>query len=581
LFEAQAEQTPQTPAVVYGGDSITYGDLNNRADLLARHLRSSGVDRDVLVGLHVERSIEMVVAMLAIMKAGGAYVPLGDAVPADRLSYILDDAGIETVVTTSTMGRRLPAYAGRIVHVDDVRPSAAQEPARPTLTAENLAYVIYTSGTTGRPKGVAVPHRAAARIVRSGRYGDFGPGETFLQACSLSFDASVFEIWACLANGSRLVLLPDRRPTPEAIVDTVRLFGVTTLWLTPSLFNQMIDTGMLDDCPLRQLVIGGELLSTAHVTRAMRSLGARLANGYGPTEAGVFTCCHQFEVADLALVPPPVGRPLPRTSVWVLDEELRPVPDGQPGELCIGGEALARGYHRRPGLTAAAFLPNPFAGEAGARLYRSGDLARVLPSGLIQVLGRSDGQVKIRGHRVEVAEVEAVLAEQGDVAQAVVIGRDHGGERTLAAFVVPAPGAGPTVSALRERMARRLPEYMIPSEFFQLGEFPLTRHGKVDRSVLREGVGAPQLALGTGFARSTTELEATIAAVWSEVLEGRSIGIDDNYFDLGGTSLSISRVRERLARTLDLSLPSTALYEHPTVRELARAIAAGTVTDPL
>jgi amino acid adenylation domain-containing protein len=574
LFAARAGETPDVPAVVHGTRSVTYGQLASRSTDLARRLRDAGVGPDVLVGLYLDRSIEMLAAMVAVLTAGGAYVPLSTTDPAERVSYMIDDAGIGVVLTASSAAGRLPALPGPRLDVDGLtiagRAPVAAAPV--AVTPDHLAYLIYTSGTTGQPKGVAVPHRAAVRIVRSGIYADFGADETFLQACALSFDASVFEIWACLANGGRLVLLPDQRPSAEAIVDAVRAHGVSTLWLTPSLFNRAVDAGLLDGCPLRQVVVGGEVLSTAHLGRAMASTGARFSNGYGPTEAGVFACGHRFEAVDLALTPPPVGRPLPGTEVHVLDGDLRPVPDGERGELCIGGDALARGYHRRAALTAERFVPHPFASTPGARLYRTGDVARSLPGGLFQVLGRVDGQVKIRGHRVELAEVEAALLDQPGVAQAAVIDRDQNGERRLVAYLVPGAEARLTVTGLRAGLARRLPDFMIPSEFSTLEGFPLTRHGKADRAALRAGVAATALPLGTAFVSAATELEVLIGRVWAETLDVPSVGLDDNYFDLGGTSLLVGRVRGLLEGRLGLRLPSTVMYEYPTIRKLALAI---------
>lgn len=571
LFARQVSARADAVAAVQADRSITYGELSARASRLAACLRERRVGPDVVVGLHVERSIDMLVAMVGILSAGGAYLPLRVGDPPDRLRLILEDSGADVVVTSRTTDPGLAGFGGARVLVDAEPGGVPLRPVR-RATPENLAYVIYTSGTTGTPKGVAVPHRAAERIVRSGVYADFDPGQTFLHSCPLSFDASVFEIWACLANGGRLALLPDDRTSIDAIVETVRRFGVTTAWLTPTLFNALVDDDLLNGLGLRQVVIGGEVLSTPHLAKAMRSDGPRLSNGYGPTEAGVFTCCHRFEEADLAYSPPPVGRPLPGTEVRVLDAELAPVPDGEPGELYIGGDALANGYHNQPELTAAAFLPDPTQGP-GARLYRSGDIARVLPGGLIQVLGRTDGQVKVRGNRVELAEVESALLDAPDVRQAAAVDREQGGSRVLVAYVVPEPGPPPTVAGLRQRLATRLPDYMIPSEFFRIDRLPTTTHGKLDRAALRAGVRATALDLGNRFTAAENDLEALVAEIWSDVLGVPAVGIDDNYFDLGGTSMSIKSVQQQLQRVLGTRLPTTALYEYPTVRRLAEALA--------
>jgi amino acid adenylation domain-containing protein len=581
-FAGQARRRGNSVAVVQGERSLTYAELHERARALAARLRAEGVGPDVVVGLFAQRSVEMLIGMIGIMEAGGAYLPLRVDDPADRVSFILRDAGARVVVTTPVTDERIPDFDGVRVRADaagPVAPAGSGSPVAPAAESpvrageENLAYVIYTSGTTGTPKGVAVPHRAAARIVSTGIYGDFDEHQTFLQACPLSFDASVFEIWAALANGARLVLLPQQRSSADAVIDTVRRYGVTTCWLTPTLFNQLVDEGRLKDSGLRQVVVGGEVVSTPHLAQAMRSTDIRFANGYGPTEAGVFTCCHIFQESDLAYAPPPVGTPLPGTRIWILDEAMRPVPDGELGELYIGGPALAREYHRRPDLTERAFLPDPFGETADGRIYRSGDLARMLPGGLVQVVGRTDSQVKIRGNRVELTEVEAALLDEPSVAQAAVVDRGEGAGRVLAAYVIPAQSATPTVAELRSRLATRLPDYMIPTEFHRLERLPLTRHGKTDRAALRAETGAPRLELGTAYRPAAGELEALIAGIWAEVLGVQAVGMDDNYFDLGGTSLTIKQAQLRLQERTGARLPSTALYEYPTVRALAEAMA--------
>jgi amino acid adenylation domain-containing protein len=555
LFAARADRAPMAIAAVQDDRSITYGELRARSLRLAAALREHDVGPDTVVGLHVPRSIDMLVGILGILEAGGAYLPLWVGDPPDRLEHLLAHSGATALVTP---GDALPGFTKARIPVDAMATTTVDGPR---ATPDNLAYVLYTSGTTGVPKGVAVPHRAAERIVRSGVYGTFDAGETFLQACPLSFDASVFEIFACLAGGGRLVLLPGQRATANLIADTVRRHGVTTLWLTPTLFNHMVDAGQLDGLGVRQFVVGGEVLSSRHVSRAIASTGATVANGYGPTEAGVFVCCHRFAEADLRHSPPPVGRPLPATEVHILDERLRPAPEG---ELYLGGDALARGYHGRPDLTAAAFLPDP--AGSGARLYRSGDLARMLPGGLVQVLGRTDDQVKIRGNRVELGEVESALAALPGVRQAAAAVRGE----VLAAYVVPAGDAEPTVAWLRDRLAARLPDYMIPSEYHRLATLPVGRHGKLDRAAL--GAGATRLPLGIRYVAAVSELESTLAALWADLLDVPAVGMDDNYFDLGGTSMSVPVLARRIQQELGARLPATALYEHPTVRSLAKSI---------
>ncbi|MFJ6796912.1 amino acid adenylation domain-containing protein [Streptomyces sp. NPDC091268] len=580
MFAAHAAAAPQAPAVTQGERSLSYGELYGRVVRLAGHLRGRGVGPDVVVGLHVERSVEMIVGMLGILEAGGAYLPLRTDDPAERVAAVLTDSGAATVLTSAATHERLAGFGGARVRADAEYPPPAQSPspaegapAGPRPTGEDLAYVIYTSGTTGAPKGVAVPHRAAARIVRPGLYADFGPQETWLQTCPLSFDAHVLEVWGSLANGGHLVLHPDTRVSAESVMEAVRTHAVTALWLTPTVFNQVVDAGLFEGSGLRQVVVGGEVVSTPHLARAMRTTDIRFSNGYGPTEAGVFTCCRVFEAADLVHSPPPVGAPLPGTEVWVVDPEGKELPEGELGELYIGGDALARGYHGRPDLTEKAFVPHPFGGAPGERVYKSGDLARVLPGGLIQVIGRIDSQVKIRGNRVELTEVESALLEAPEVRQVAVVDRQQGAERVLAAYIVPADGAAPTVADLRGRLARRLPDYMIPSELFRLDRIPLTGNGKADRGALRAGADGVRLDLGVDFRPAGTDVESTLSAIWADVLKTPAVGVDDNYFDLGGTSVSIARAHQRIQQELGIRFPLVSMFEYPTVRLLADAIA--------
>ncbi|MFE4263620.1 non-ribosomal peptide synthetase [Streptomyces sp. NPDC056883] len=574
MFAAHAAATPGAPAITQADRTLSYAELHHRAIRLAAHLRDRGVGPDVVVGLHVERSVDMLVGMLGILEAGGAYLPLRTDDPAERVADILTDSGAATVLTSAATHERLAGFGRARVRVDAEYASPAQDaPVGPRPTAENLAYVIYTSGTTGAPKGVAVPHRAAARIVRTGVYADFGPRETFLQICPLSFDAHVLEVWGSLANGGHLVLHPDTRVSAESVMEAVRAHEVTALWLTPTVFNQIVDEGLFEGSGLRQVIVGGEVVSTPHLARAMRTTDIRFSNGYGPTEAGVFTCCRVFEEVDLVHAPPPVGAPLPGTEVWVVDAEGRELPEGELGELYIGGDALGRGYHGRPDLTEKAFVPHPFGGAPGERVYKSGDLARVLPGGLVQVIGRIDSQVKIRGNRVELTEVESALLDAPEVKQAAVVDRQQGAERVLAAYVVPADGAAPTVAELRGRLARRLPDYMIPSELFRLDRIPLTGNGKADRAALRDGVNGTRLELGVDFRPADTDVEGRLSAIWADVLKTRAVGVDDNYFDLGGTSISIKHAHQRIQQELGIRLSLVSMFEYPTVRLLADAIA--------
>ncbi|HZF10791.1 MAG TPA: amino acid adenylation domain-containing protein, partial [Thermoanaerobaculia bacterium] len=527
LFAAQARRTPDAVAVVEGASALSYGELDRRSDRLARRLAALGVGPEVRVGLCLDRGRERVLATLAILKAGGAYVPLDPADPAERLAFLLSDTGAPVVVTAERFRAVLPEGAATLLCLDlpaisPISPSAAPCGAPPPaggIGPDGLAYVMYTSGSTGRPKGVAVRHRGVVRLVHpapagtadTADYAALGPGEVFLQLAPFSFDASTLEIWGALLNGGRLVMPP---PGDLSLADLAALLarhGVTVLWLTAGLFHQMVELDLAGLAPVRQLLAGGDVLSVPHVRRVLAELpGTRLINGYGPTENTTFTCC--FPIADPDRLTPsvPLGYPIARTTVHLLGPDGEPVSPGEPGEIAIGGDGLARGYLDRPELTAERFVPSPFGGR-GERLYRTGDLGRLRPTGEFEFLGRIDGQVKVRGFRVEPGEIEAALVLHPRVRQAAVVVReDRPGDKRLVAWLVlePVDPAGgllralraasrpssestgsrtsqvaesPSAAELRAFLADRLPEPMIPAFFLPLPALPLTANGKVDR----------------------------------------------------------------------------------------------------
>ncbi|HEX6864290.1 MAG TPA: amino acid adenylation domain-containing protein, partial [Thermoanaerobaculia bacterium] len=437
LFEEQADLRPYAVAVEDGRRSLSYAELDARANKLARRLRELGAGPEVPVAFCLERSIEAVETVLAILKAGGAYVPLSPSFPAERLAWIMADSGARVLVTAP--GTPVPPIPHGIPAVDLRRDAAAIARRGGGRLAEDphpdgLAYVLYTSGSTGRPKGVAVTHRNVVRLVRGNDFTELGPDESWLLLAPLSFDASTLELWGPLLNGGRLVVFPSRVPSLEEIARTVEEQGVTSLWLTAGLFNQMLDTQPAALRRLRHLLAGGDVLSPPHVLRALNE-GIPLVNGYGPTEGTTFTCCEPLR--ELGEDTVPIGRPIANTQVYVLGEGAEPVPIGVAGELLAGGEGLARGYLGRPDLTAESFVPDPFGGEPGARLYRTGDRVRRLADGRIEFLGRMDRQVKIRGFRIEPGEVEAALTRHPAVADAVVVDReDGGGIKYLSAYIV-------------------------------------------------------------------------------------------------------------------------------------------------
>lgn len=584
LFETQAVLTPDAIAVVFGDGTLTYRQLNERANRLAYRLISRGVIRGGFVGLCMERSPEVIVGLLGILKAGGAYVPLDPAYPDDRLAFMLQDTAAPIILTHPPTARRLAPFArqAEVVCLDAGDTGAADEPIHnPTTgtTADDPVYVMYTSGSTGRPKGVMVCHRGVVRLVRGADYCDFGPGEVFLLHSPLTFDASTFEIWGPLLNGGRLAVLPPGPPAPDILAGAVRRFGVTTLWLTAGLFHLMAEQRPEDLARVRQLVAGGDVLSPAHVQRTLDARGdGILVNGYGPTETTTFACCFRMTRGSRPTGAVPIGRPISNTTVYVLDEQMRPVAEGVSGELYIGGAGVAAGYLNQPELTQERFVPDPFGAGPGARLYRTGDRVRVRPDGALEFLGRLDGQVKIAGHRIEPEEVEAALRQHPAVRQAVVAARAlPSGEKQLVAYVVAANPSDFSADAIKRYLGDRLPRHLVPAQVVRLGLLPLTPNGKVDRAAL-PSPDQPALPVAA-VAPSGSGVEAEVAAIWARVL-GRAVGPDDNFFDLGGTSLQILEIHVVLTRTLGRQIPVMELFEHPTIRSLARRLAGPGDPDP-
>ena len=458
LFEEQVTRTPDAVAVVFEDQSLTYAELNARSNQLAHHLQSLGVGPEILVGLCVDRSLEMVVGLLGLLKAGGAYVPLDPKLPEERLRFLIADAGLSLVLATRPHLAILQqatdnkteleaASCCRIMAIEDLLSSDEPTPDcnlqtcnGQRTTATSPVYVNYTSGSTGEPRGVLVPHRGVVRLVKSANYVSLTAEDTLLQLSTLSFDAATFEIWGALLNGARLVLMPRHQPSLIEIGDAIRKNHVTTLWLTAGLFHLMVDERLDDLRSLTQLLAGGDVLSVDHVLRAKRALpNCRIINGYGPTENTTFTCC--YTVGDESdLIPSvPIGRPVSNTQVYLLDADEKPVPTGVVGELYTGGDGLACCYLNAPELTAERFVANPFSDAPGSRLYRTGDLARYRPDGNFEFIGRTDQQVKIRGFRIEIGEVESALRGLPAIRDVVVVAQDEGnGGRQLVAYLVMA-----------------------------------------------------------------------------------------------------------------------------------------------
>ena len=572
LFSGQARATPDAVAVQLEEERLTYRELDERANRLAHHLRSLGVGPDVRVGLCLNRSLEAVASILAILKAGGAYVPLDPAYPLERLAFMLEEARAPVLVTAERHASALPPGVRTVVlerEREEIGRQSAADPPSP-VWPESLAYVIFTSGSTGRPKGVAVCHRSVVRLVRGTGFADLTAAETWLQLAPIAFDASTLEIWGSLLNGGRLVVFPDYAPSFQELGEAIERHGITSLWLTAGLFHPMAE-GHLDNLRgVRQLLAGGDVLSPAHVERALAHCsGLTLINGYGPTENTTFTCCHPMRGPQRFSGSVPIGTPIANTRVVLLDAWLRMAPQGAVGELCAGGDGLARGYLGRPELTAERFVPDPTGDQPGARLYRTGDLARWLPEGSLEHLGRMDGQVKIRGFRIEPGEVEAALLACPGVREAVVVAREDGpGGRRLAAYIVPAEAGLP--ADLHSHLQARLPDYMIPAVFVTLPALPLSPSGKVDRRALP----APDDARpeGAAFVAPESPDERSLAAIWSEVLGVERVGVHDDFFRLGGHSLLAAQVVARIRRDLQVDLPLRSLFQAPTVAGLAAAV---------
>ncbi|MBW3570023.1 MAG: amino acid adenylation domain-containing protein, partial [Gemmatimonadetes bacterium] len=572
LFEEQAARTPGAVAAVFQDRTLTYGALNERANRLAHHLARHGVGPETRVGLCVERGLDMVVCILAILKAGGAYVPLDPGYPAARLALMLADAGVRVLVTQETMRGVLPsALSIAVVNVDADRERIAGESAEnpaPGVGPRGLAYVMYTSGSTGIPRGVGVEHRNVVRLVRGANYANLGPEQVVLQAAPVSFDASTLELWGPLLNGGRVVLMPGARPSLQELGATVAAHGVTTLWLTAGLFQAMVEERLEDLAGVRQLLAGGDVLPVAQVRRVRERFPAlRLINGYGPTENTTFTCCHTV-AAEWSGGSIPIGAPGSNTQVYVLDRALRPVAVGVPGELYAGGHGVARGYLGRAGMTAERFIPDPFGRAPGGRMYRTGDRARWLTDGTLEFLGRLDAQVKIRGFRVEPGEIEAALRGHPSVAEcAVVVREDVPGEKRLVAYVVGQAGA----EELRAHLRASLPDYMVPAAFVALDALPLNANGKVDRRALP----VPDFAAAEeAYVAPRTLVEEVLAAIWAEVLRVDRVGVDDDFFASGGHSLLATRVVSRVRDVFGVELPLRALFEGPTLAELAERVEA-------
>ena len=581
LFEMQVGATPNATAAIHGQRQVSYADLNSQANQLARYLQKQGVGPETRVGICIERSVEMLVAVLGVLKAGGAYVPLDPAYPRDRLAFMLEDSQAALLLTQSSLFNSLPGDGPPALCLDEGWETISKERTDSTDTPvdpENLCYVIYTSGSTGRPKGVAMNHGSLVNLIQW-QHSDFGLklAPKTLQFSSLSFDASFNEMFSTWRAGGVLVLIPDEdRRDPATLLRLLHENEIERILPPYAALQQLAEMGgdSLYQTNLREILSNAEQLQIGPAIMRMVSelKDCTLYNEYGPSETHVITA-YTLQGSPYEWPPlPPIGRPVANTQLYLLDSQMNPVPVGVFGELYAGGVSLARGYLNRPDLTAERFLPDPCGAQAGARLYKTGDLARYLRDGNIEYRGRLDQQVKIRGFRIELGEIESVLAQHPAIRDAAVIAReDEPGQKRLVAYLVAGQETGTTTSDLRNFLSQRLPDYMIPSAFVQLEALPLSPSGKIDRRALPVPVIRPEL--NAGFLAPATAAEEVVADIWAQILKLKVIGVKDNFFELGGHSLLVTQVVSRLRDAFQVELPIRTLFENPTVQGLLEAIA--------
>jgi amino acid adenylation domain-containing protein/non-ribosomal peptide synthase protein (TIGR01720 family) len=577
-FTALAARLPDAVALEHGSEQVTYGELDRRTDRLAQALRRLGVGPEVLVALLLRRSIGRIEAVYGVLKAGGTYLPLEPEQPVERLGSILADSGASLLLSSAGLADGLAVPGLRNLRLDQVAEAAAAELSTVPdnrVTPENQAYVIYTSGSTGRPQGVMVPHGAIGATLEARQAGiPLGPADQVLDTTSFGFDATLWATFAPLHAGARLVLsLPEGAGATGALGEAVARHRITVLQLPPAWLRHFLEQHLPDPrVALRHIICGGEVLVPELVESFFARFDAGLHNFYGPTEAALDTTAWSCRPGERQRNLP-IGRPVANKEVYLFDRHLRPVPTGAAGEMGIAGQGLARGYLRDPALTAARFVPHPWSHEPGARLYRSGDMARFLPDGNLEFLGRTDHQVKVRGYRIELGEIEAALGRHPDVRQTVVTVWEEspGGVKRLAAYVVPRAGCAPAPSELRRFLQQQLPEHMVPAAFVALESFPLSASGKVDRRRLpAPGSARPDLA--SLFVAPRDERERTLAGIWSAVLGVAQVGVHDNFFELGGDSILSLQIAAR-ARQAGIALTTRELFAHQTLAELAAALA--------
>jgi len=571
LVQQQAERTPAAFAILFGEEKHSYQDLDRRANRLAHYLQHRGVAKEARVGIYLERSPAMLVALLGVLKAGAAYVPLDPAYPKDRIAFIADDAELGLLLTQENLVEQLPTHSAQVVRIDADWPSIALESGEAPdidVQGENLAYVLYTSGSTGKPKGVQLEHRGVVNFLNAMRnQPGLTPDDVLLAVTTLSFDIAGLELFLPLTTGARVVLATrDQAIDGAQLLRLLQESGISVMQATPATWRLLLESGWTGNSKLKVLC-GGEALPR-ELAEQLLPRCSELWNMYGPTETTIWSSVYRVRDTNWSIAP--VGRPIANTQMYVLDKNRRLLPVGVAGELYIGGDGVARGYWKRPELTAEKFVVDPFRSHAKGRLYATGDQARWLADGNLQYLGRLDTQVKVRGYRIELGEVESALAKHDAVQQTVVVVReDVPGDKRLVAYVILKPENTTSANEWRGYLRQNLPEYMIPSDFVCLEQFPLTPNGKVHRKALP----APNSERNVSeLVAPRTPAEELVAAIWSEVLRVPAVGIQDNFFELGGHSLLATQVISRLQRTFGIEIPLRAMFEDPTVAGLAKQI---------
>ncbi|MCL1466000.1 non-ribosomal peptide synthetase [Argonema galeatum] len=592
LFEEQVKQNYDNIAVVFEHKETTYRELNIRSNQLAHYLQNLGVGAEVLVGICVEPSVEMIVGLLGILKAGGAYVPLDPSYPCDRINFMLENAQVKVLLTQEKLAEHFDNFSHSLVNLDkdcEIIDRESKETPNAAVTSDNLAYVIYTSGSTGKPKGVAVTHKAVNRLVCNTNYIKLASYDKIAQVSNTSFDAATFEIWGALLNGAQLVgISRDVTLSPHDLALQLRQKGISVLFLTTALFQQIARDVPQAFVSLRYLLFGGEAVDPRWVKKVIKNGSPKqLIHVYGPTENTTFSSYYCVQDVPESATSIPIGRPITNTQIYLLDSHLQPVPIGATGELYIGGDGLAREYLNCSDLTADRFISLPetrFLQKTGflqgVRLYKTGDLARYLADGNIEFLGRFDEQVKIRGFRIELGEIEAVLNQHPAVRDAVAIVReDIPGDKYLVAYIVPenklinpkSEIRNPKSIDLRQFLKEKLPEYMMPSAYVVLESLPLTPNGKVDRRAL-PAIDTLSIEIEENYVAPRTSVEEVLVEIWSKILGRQQIGVHDNFFELGGHSLLATQLTSRIRDAFQIELPVRNLFEAPTVASLARYI---------